>query len=431
MFRLFALFLSLSLISLLINGSHSIDLTQYVNLFIGTQGTAPGTAYNGGNVFPGPALPFGAVKFGMDTTEFNSSTDADAGYTPDGNVTGFSLLHESGTGGAPKYGIISQMPLTNMNGINVMDNLTYMQPRATNDTAFVGYFGTSLANGVSVQLTATQHAGLASYDFPLQSDQYVLIDLSHYLPTQDENSGEQFYSNAHIELNTHGCSYSGWATYRGGWNEGPDYTVYFCAAFNKVPLTTQLWRGPKTDPYWPNSTNTKATFVTNETSLTGGTLGYNYADRVGAVFHFLPGVTRLYSKIGVSWIGVDNARQFLQDEIPAYDVNATVNASRAAWNNKVLSAVQFGGNTNTTNQTRLEMFYSALYRSHLLPSNRTGENPNWNTTEPSYDDLYTAWDIFRCLNSLFLLISPNVEEDIVRSLIDIWRHEGFMPDGRE
>lgn len=45
------------------------DLTHYVNLFIGTQGTVPGTSYNGGNVFPGAALPFGAVKVGIDTTE--------------------------------------------------------------------------------------------------------------------------------------------------------------------------------------------------------------------------------------------------------------------------------------------------------------------------------------------------------------------------
>ena len=47
----------------------TIDYTKYVNLFIGTEGTAPGTSYNGGNVFPGAALPFGAVKVGIDTTE--------------------------------------------------------------------------------------------------------------------------------------------------------------------------------------------------------------------------------------------------------------------------------------------------------------------------------------------------------------------------
>ena len=51
------------------SGAQMEDLTRLVDLFIGTQGTAPGTSYNGGNVFPGPALPFGAVKPGIDTTE--------------------------------------------------------------------------------------------------------------------------------------------------------------------------------------------------------------------------------------------------------------------------------------------------------------------------------------------------------------------------
>ena len=35
------------------------DWTKFVNPFVGTQGTVPGTSYNGGNVFPGAAIPFG------------------------------------------------------------------------------------------------------------------------------------------------------------------------------------------------------------------------------------------------------------------------------------------------------------------------------------------------------------------------------------
>ena len=45
------------------------NYSSYVNLFIGTQGTVADTSYNGGNVFPGAALPFGVVKVGIDTTE--------------------------------------------------------------------------------------------------------------------------------------------------------------------------------------------------------------------------------------------------------------------------------------------------------------------------------------------------------------------------
>ena len=48
----------------------SLNNSQYVNLFIGTEGPEPGNAWNGGNVFPGASFPFGAVKIGIDTTEY-------------------------------------------------------------------------------------------------------------------------------------------------------------------------------------------------------------------------------------------------------------------------------------------------------------------------------------------------------------------------
>ena len=40
------------------------------------------------------------------------------------------MMHEHGTGGNPKYGIIPQMPLTSVEApVNILDNNTYSQPR--------------------------------------------------------------------------------------------------------------------------------------------------------------------------------------------------------------------------------------------------------------------------------------------------------------
>lgn len=231
------------------------DYTKFVNLFIGTQGSVPGTSYNGGNVFPGASRPFGAVKVGIDTTVFNLSTDANAGYTPDGNVTAITLLHESGTGGAPTYGLVPQMPLTSLEGVNVLDNLTYMQPRVGNDSAEVGLYTTSLANGVLAEMTASMHAGLMQYTFPTSSEgKYILVDLSHYLPAQDDHIPEQQYSNGHLEISEDGSMYGGYTIIRGGWAEAPDHAVYFCGQFNTAPSKVQLFYGGYTDPYWPNGT---------------------------------------------------------------------------------------------------------------------------------------------------------------------------------
>jgi len=102
---------------------------------------------------------FGVVKLGPDTTTFNTSIGANAGYTPDGNDTAFSLTHILGTSGGPVYGVVSQMPLTSLEGVNVLDNLTYMQLRQSHDQASTGYYRSQFRNGVATGLTATGRVG--------------------------------------------------------------------------------------------------------------------------------------------------------------------------------------------------------------------------------------------------------------------------------
>jgi predicted alpha-1,2-mannosidase len=64
------------------------------------------------------------------------------------------------------------------------------------------------------------------------------------------------------------------------------------------------------------------------------------------------------------------------------------------------------------------------------PTDFTGENWLFKTSEPSYDDYYAIWDTFRTSNPLLTLIAQDRASGMVRSLIDIYRHEGWMPDGR-
>lgn len=127
--------LGLEVVSLLASTATAADpgLSQYVNALMGSEGPQAGTAYGGGDIFVGGARPFGVAKVGLDTTAVNWNTATlNGGWTPDGNVTGISMMHESGTGGEPKYGLIAQMPLSSVDGpVNVLDNMTYSQPRVS------------------------------------------------------------------------------------------------------------------------------------------------------------------------------------------------------------------------------------------------------------------------------------------------------------
>ncbi|KAE8447054.1 hypothetical protein EG329_011189 [Mollisiaceae sp. DMI_Dod_QoI] len=396
---------------------------------IGSEGPIPGYAFGGGDIFVGGAVPFGVAKVGIDTYEDNITLSTlNGGYTPMGRVTAFSMMHESGTGGFPKYGIIPQMPLTSVTPpVNLLDNQTYSQSRVGNDTARVGYFKTKLENGVTAELSAARHSGIMQYSFP-SGEKHILVDVSHYLPSQSGGYSDQIYIGGEIHLQTNGA-YTGYGTYGGGWNEGAPFTVYFCGDFDTPPDVGVTFRGRNTDPmprYHAFSDSPIPQAIFGNTSEYAGPLN----DRLGALFTWSNASTsQIRSRVGISFISSDKACNFKNIEIPSYDLNATVNATIQEWNQDVFSKVRVATDSSV-NQTNLALLYSSLYFMHLMPSDRTGENPLWQSAEPYWDDFYTLWDIFRNTISLYHILQPTYYEAMIRSLIDIWRYEGFMPDGR-
>lgn len=114
------------------------------------------------------------------------------------------------------------MPLTNLDGVNVLDNTTYMQPRISHDQASVGYYKSNLANGVTVELAASRHAGFIQYTYPPDGDRIVLVDVSHNLPSgiEAEFVKSQTYSNGQLVAHDGGAYYTGWGVWRGGWGGG-------------------------------------------------------------------------------------------------------------------------------------------------------------------------------------------------------------------
>jgi predicted alpha-1,2-mannosidase len=112
-------------------------------------------------------------------------------------------------------------------------------------------------------------------------------------------------------------------------------------------------------------------------------------------------------------------------EIAGFDFDGTRASALTVWDS-ALSPVQLNGASDQEQQ----VFYTALYHTMLMPVDRTGENPLWQSREPYYDDFYTLWDTFRTSSPLLTLIAPQRQDEIVRSLIDIYRHEGWLPDGR-
>lgn len=82
------------------------------------------------------------------------------------------MMHESGTGGAPKYGVVSQMPVIG----NISNPLLDLNDtRAAADVTSVGYYKSSLGSGITVELGATSRAGLYQYTFPTGNQVNVVV----------------------------------------------------------------------------------------------------------------------------------------------------------------------------------------------------------------------------------------------------------------
>ena len=350
-------------------------------------------------MFPGvTSEPFSVVKLGPDC-----GPDAYSGYSPTANIAGFSLMHESGTGGAPKYGVVSQQPVPG-NISNPLEDLS--TARSSPDQAQVGSYESSLSSGVNVQLAATSHAAMFKYAFPESSQSNVVVDVSHVLTSVGRPQWSQHYVSGNITVLPDN-SYQGSGTYNNGWNLAPDWTVYFCGYID-APATALTFAG----------NGTELSQYSSETTVSGEA-------RIGAVFSSAQ--INITSRVGVSFLSSEKACEFVNAEIPiGTPLQSLVEAAKSNWNTEVFSKIQ----TPETDVHTLQLLYSALYGMNILPSNRTGENPLWDSSEPYYDDIFTFWDLFRCSTPLMQILRPNSYEEQIRSVIDIWRNEGYMPDAR-
>ena len=131
--------------------------------------------------------------------------------------------------------------------------------------------------------------------------------------------------------------------------------------------------------------------------------------------------------MGISFISSAQACRNLDSEISSsQSFDGLVSQTSQAWNSQVLSKVAI----SSTSATDRQLFYSMLYGAFLIPSNKTGENPTWTSSEPYYDDTFTLWDLHRCATSLWQVIQPTMYEEYIRSLVDTWRNAGYLPDAR-
>ena len=136
------------------------------------------------------------------------------------------------------------------------------------------------------------------------------------------------------------------------------------------------------------------------------------------------GIDTLTVRVGISFLSEEKARQNAMSVEHDFD---KVRADLASAWNAYLSKVELSDDIAPDVRT---MFYTGLYHSMLIPSNRTGEWAACDPEEIYYDDYFTLWDTYRTVMPLVTILSPGKVSEMINGLLTIWRHDGYMPDGR-
>ncbi|KAL7619729.1 hypothetical protein AAE478_010271 [Parahypoxylon ruwenzoriense] len=384
-----------------------IDPLSYVDQLIGSR--------NGGNIFPGATLPYGMAKAVADTTSGSNQ----GGFTLDGTpVSGFSALHDSGTGGSPSLGNFPLFPYASCPGDDINRCDFPKKIRAAhgkfNDSSVVarpGYFSITLDTGIQAEMTTTQHAALFRFTFPTTDGEG---NASHPLILQDlTDLSDSRQDNGTVSVDPETGRITGSARFQSSFSQGR-YVAYFCSDFS----------GPKILDNGIFANSRASTDVKNLT-ISRSINGYPLPG--GAFVRFESAETAVLARVGLSFLSSEQACLNAESEIPDYNFDEIEKTASDAWGQKLSPITVSAGGVN---EEYLKNFYSGIYRTMVNPQNYTGENPLWDNGEPYFDSFYCLWDSFRSQIPFLTITDPGPVAQMIRSLIDTYKYEGWLPDCR-
>ncbi|RDW93998.1 uncharacterized protein DSM5745_01320 [Aspergillus mulundensis] len=390
------------------------DPLTYIDPLIGST--------NGGNVFAGASLPYSIAKAVADVDGQNT-----AGFASDNSrVTGFSALHDSGTGGNPSLGNFPLFPQICSDGDDVNSCVFGKSARATgyvNDSVVArpGYFGLRMESGIGAEMTVSARAALFRFAFPAsalsgsglegggEGSSLILLDLTDLWDSRQNASISVDPGNARIIAN---------GTFLPSFGAG-SYRFYTCVDFYGASV--------RDSGVWVNDragTDVQDLYVTR---------GFNlFYIQAGGFFRFHrpdEGNLTVTARVGVSYVSSQQACQNAEREIPSPldDIDRLRSEAEEAWREKLSPISVTPGGAGEDLQ---RSFWSGLYRNMLDPQDMSGENPLWDSEGPYFDSFYCIWDSFRVQHPLLTIIDPETQSLMVRSLLDTYKHEGYLPDCR-
>ena len=234
------------------------------------------------------------------------------------------------------------------------------------ESARPGYYKVETP-GITVELTASPHVGIHRYTFSGAGARQVLIDACHNIGDDAKIREAEVEVDEDLNMVLAHKKVDGWVENRACW---------LAAAFSEPFEAEQIAPGK-------------------------------------LLLTFPEGLKELTIRAAISYTDQDKALDNLFEETDGKGFEDVLAETTEAWKKALGSIIVEGG--------PVEQFYTCLYHTFKTPNNiaDAGEAPFYSTL--------SLWDTFRSWNPLQTLIHPTLVNDMINSMLQMYREWGELP----
>lgn len=390
--------------------------TQHVDPFIGTADYSV--------THPGAVVPHGmmaVVPFNVTGSELNRYDKDNRWWSAPYDIrnrysVGFAHGALSGVG-CPELGAIITMATTG----EVMPDRYDHGSTYRDEVAEPGYYATTYDKfSVRAEATATERASIERYTFKEGGEANIIVDLGTALSNE---SGAMLRRVSDTEVE--GMRLLGTFCYT---NQAV-FPVYFVARISHPAKETGYWK------LQPEMTGVEAAWSgdSGEYKLYRGYAREMMGNDIGFFFSLgeVEAGTEVEVKVGISYTSMENARKNLDAEVGKQSFDEVRTMAHDKWN-EALGRIRVSGGTEEDKT----IFYTGLYHSLLHPnivSDINGEYPAMESGATGVTDgydrytVFSLWDTYRNVHQLLTLAYPEVQTDMIRSMVGMSKEWGWLP----
>ncbi|WP_315062084.1 GH92 family glycosyl hydrolase [Capnocytophaga leadbetteri] len=363
--------------------------THYVNPLMGTDSTFE---LSNGNTYPAIAVPWGMHFW---TPQTGKMGDGWAYQYHAQKIRGFKQTHQPSPW-INDYGAFALMPVVGNLKIKEDERASWFSHKT--ETAQPHYYKVYLADyDTTVEITPTNRAAQFRFTFPETDKAYLLLDA--------------FFKGSKVQVLPQERKIIGYARNNSG-GVAENFHNYFVITFDKDFESVQTWGNGYKLSNKPES----------EGEHTGAVIGFR--TKKGE---------QITAKVASSFISPAQALLNLQTELGNDTFEQTQQKALALWEAE-LGKIQI----EDENIGHLRTFYSCLYRTLLFPRtfyeyDKEGEivhySPYNGKVEKGY--MFTDngfWDTFRSVFPLFNLLYPEMNQQMMKGLVNAYKESGWLPE---